>query len=59
MAKPTGTKTESTKKNGGCVRSCTCSNPGQDNLHGKGNRVFSRCAKGWRCTVCSKVVTVD
>lgn len=38
---------------------CKCEHEGQDNLHGKGNRVMNLTLKGkvgdmrvWRCTVC-------
>ncbi len=38
---------------------CGCENKGQDELHGKGNRVHNWAGKinsgsgGWRCTVCN------
>ncbi len=44
---------------------CTCNNPGQDALHGKGVRIFNRTAKKrgdtfeHRCTVCGATRTVE
>jgi len=38
------------------IRSCTCSCPGQDALHGTGRRVFNPAYAGklpvWRCSIC-------
>lgn len=38
------------------IELCTCSNPAQDKLHGKGMRVWNatKDGKGRRCTVCGK-----
>jgi len=40
------------------VTSCSCENKSQDEMYGKGNRVFNKAGgKGavkWRCTVCGK-----
>jgi len=46
------------------ISKCTCEHKGQDNLHGAGNRVFNKTAKGnatatvVRCTVCGKEKSV-
>ena len=37
------------------IATCDCNHPGQDELHGKGKRVFNPCVKGYRCTVCKAV----
>lgn len=44
------------------IRFCSCNHKGQDDLHGKGRRVFNK-LKGktstderYRCTVCGKEV---
>lgn len=35
------------------IKKCTCKHEGQDELHGKGNRVFNQDAKkNYTCTVC-------
>lgn len=42
------------------IMKCTCKHEGQDELHGKGMRVWNKTTKGkaassadvWRCTVC-------
>lgn len=43
------------------ILTCTCSNEGQDKLHGKKKRVFNRTRKSdgklFRCTVCLKEKT--
>jgi hypothetical protein len=53
-------KSETTK-----VKNCTCSNKGQDELYGKGNRVFNRTSHSsekagesgeYRCTVCGLTI---
>ena len=52
------------------IRPCTCDHPGQDSLHGKGQRVWNHAIKFrggphhgsaprggvWRCTVCGRQV---
>lgn len=39
---------------------CTCEHKGQDELHGKKNRVHNPCSKGYqRCTVCLKQVAEE
>lgn len=45
------------------IMQCTCKREGQDQIHGKGNRVFNRTMKGklptkpvWRCTVCKREI---
>jgi len=40
------------------IKQCTCSHEGQDEIHGKGQRVFNLTQKGglikiYRCTVCA------
>lgn len=35
------------------VMNCKCNHQGQDQIHGKGQRVFNKTVKGYRCTVCS------
>lgn len=41
----------------GCkIMVCTCKNEYQDKKYGKQQRVFNEAIKGWRCTVCEKVV---
>ncbi len=48
------------KKEPTMVKKCDCKHEGQDELHGKGNRVHNETKKGkdsakmYRCTVCSK-----
>lgn len=37
------------------VRYCSCSNTGQDALHGIKRRVHNLGVKGWRCTSCLTV----
>jgi hypothetical protein len=38
------------------VKPCTCSNEGQDNLYGKGNRLHNmKFDKSFICTVCGTV----
>lgn len=42
------------------IATCDCNHPGQDELHGKGRRVFNVCKlggafDGMRCTVCKVV----
>ena len=43
------------------IRKCSCKHEEQDELHGKGNRVFNPTTKdkGYRCTVCEKNITAD
>lgn len=36
------------------IAPCTCTHAYQDELHGAGNRVHNKTAKGRRCTVCGK-----
>ena len=38
------------------ILKCTCKHEGQDELHGKGMRVFNSTSKDdtYRCTVCEK-----
>lgn len=49
------------KKSDTKIITCTCTNKGQDELHGKGRRVANYTkgkrapAGGYRCTVCSRV----
>jgi len=44
---------------GSVIMKCTCKHVGQDQLHGKGNRVFNLMADGKaRCTVCGKMKEV-
>jgi hypothetical protein len=40
------------------VQSCTCVHKQQDEIHGKGRRVFNYAKKNesWRCTVCKREV---
>ncbi len=42
------------------IKKCTCDHVSQDELHGKGNRVFnlSQDKQKATCTVCGKVITV-
>ena len=48
------------------VAKCECENPGQDKIHGFGNRVFnptlkevSSTTRAYRCTVCLKIRTLS
>ena len=41
------------------IKKCTCMHAGQDELHGVNNRVHNECNEGWRCTVCSRVTSVE
>lgn len=34
------------------ISKCGCQHPGQDNLHGQGNRVFNMGLKNGKCSVC-------
>lgn len=37
------------------VKPCTCKHEVQDKMYGFGNRVHNPTAKGYKCTVCSKI----
>lgn len=40
------------------IKKCSCPHTSQDELNGKGMRVFNLNAKGnWRCSVCTKEVS--
>jgi hypothetical protein len=54
MAKSTPSA-RTTDWHGAEVRPCSCPDTDQDAMYGERRRVKNRCAKGWRCTCCSKV----
>lgn len=35
---------------------CTCKNEVQDNLYGKRMRLYNKCLRGYRCSVCGKEI---
>jgi len=43
---------------GSAVKRCHCSHKFQDKNFGKGRRLHTKTAKGWRCTVCANNKTV-
>ena len=36
------------------VRKCSCEHDAQDQMHGKGRRVWNETYNGYRCTACGK-----
>ena len=45
--------------NNSSIKKCTCKHEFQDKTYGNGNRVFNKWTKGWRCTVCERVIFED
>jgi hypothetical protein len=41
---------------GSMIRACKCKNDFQDERYGSGQRVHSKCLKGWRCSVCGNEI---
>lgn len=40
------------------VRKCSCEHDAQDQMHGKGQRVWNETHNGYRCTACGKSESV-
>ena len=41
------------------ILKCTCKHKEQDELHGKGKRVFNKTTNGYKCTVCLRETKVN